>query len=527
MLLSACARVSSPTGGPADEEAPLLIRTVPTNEQLNYKGQSILLVFNEIIQTNQIETDLIITPQPKGAYRTRTNRNTIELLFTEPFQDSTTYTFSFANTIQDITARNPAENLSLSFSTGDYLDSLSIEGQILNLYDQLPMEKTMVSLFNASDSINVLSGNAQYYARTDTAGRYRFQNLPPGQYRVYAFEDKNNNNKADAEGEQYGFYPDTLDVNDNINAIDFTVQRLSTKELRLSSGRQFGRYYELTFNKAITSFEPNNSSSYIYLNKDDQTIRFYRTVEQYNDTTELIFQAQDSVGHVLIDTASYYFIQSEVEPEPLKVSISPSRELVRPEEEITIRFNKPIIVQNFDSIRLSLDSLNVFPFPTESIISENFNTLIRFPLSIKDYAPRPDQELTVTMNKGAFLSIDGDTSALLRKTYRAAQEQETALISGRVTNSKSALIVQLLNTRNLGIVQEVNTSNFEFTFLDAGSYMIRVIKDLNGNGIWDTGNILLNEPPEPAQFYVDSNTASQLIEVRRNWAVTDLVINLR
>jgi len=527
ILLSTCARVSSPTGGPEDENPPQLVRSVPESGQLNYKGQSIVLVFDEIIQTNQIETGLIITPQPEGFFRTRAARNTVELIFTEPFKDSTTYAFSFANTIQDVTARNPAEDLTLSFSTGDYLDSLTIGGQILNLYDQLPMEATLVSLFSATDSLNVLTGSAQYYAKTDTAGRYRFQNLPPGDYRVYAFQDENNNNKADAEGELYGFYPDTLRLSENISEIDFTVQQLSTKALRRSSGRHFGKYYELTFNKSITDFRPIDGDNYTYLQKNEETVRFYRNNQLYNDTTQLIFEAQDSVGNVLVDTASFYFVESEIEPDPLKISITPQGSLLRPNDTITIQFNKPISLQQFDSLSLSLDSLNVFPFPQENARSDQYNSVLSFPIKIRDYAPRPDQKLTLQMKKGSFISIDGDTSAFVKKTYQAAQESETALISGRIISSAQNVIVQLLNTRTLDVIQEVNTSSFQFSYLDAGSYMIRVIQDINGNGKWDTGNILLNESPEPAQFYVDRNSNSQLIEVRKNWAVTDLIITLR
>lgn len=527
LLLSTCARVSSPTGGPEDENPPQLLHSVPEDEQLNYKGTSILLVFNEIVQTNQIESELIITPKPPGSFRTRGNRNTVELIFSEPFSDSTTYSFSFANTIQDVTARNPAENLNLSFSTGNYLDSLSISGQILNLYNQLPIEGLQVSLFSADDSLTVLNGNAQYYAKTDSAGRYRFKNLPNGQYRIYAFADKNNNNKADSDGELYGFFTDTLYLNSNIADIDFTVQKLSTKEPRLVSGRQFGPYFELTFNKAITAFDILEKENYVYTRRDEDQIRFFRTNELFNDTTDLIFQAQDSIGNVLIDTASYYFGESDLTPEEFNVSLVPSKSLLRPEEDITIKLNKPFTHIQYDSLSFSLDSLNVFHFPKNTVDTLPLNMGITFPLKIKQYAPKPDQRLTLTIKPGAFISIEGDTTKSFRTVFEAAIEQETALISGRVNTNGLPIIVQLLNANSLEIVAQATETSFSFSYLDAGPYMIRVIHDLNGNGIWDIGNILENIPPEPATFYVDDTYNSQLIEVRKNWAREGLIINLR
>ena len=135
--------------------------------------------------------------------------------------------------------------------------------------------------------------------------------------------DKNNNNKADSEGEFYGFYTDTVNLVNDISDINFTVQRLSTKKLKLLKGRHFGKYYELNFNKSITNFKLISTGSYLYQQTKKDIIRFYRTKELFNDTTEIIFSATDSLGSILIDTASYYFVKSEIKPDQLLTSITP------------------------------------------------------------------------------------------------------------------------------------------------------------------------------------------------------------
>jgi uncharacterized protein (DUF2141 family) len=527
LIVTTCARISSPGGGEEDLDPPVLIRSIPENGQINFREDKITLYFNEIVSTNQIESNLIITPTPKGSFRTRNNRNLVELTFFEPFDDSTTYTFSFANTIQDVTARNPASDLTLSFSTGDYLDSLSISGQILNLYDQLPSENIIVSLFHADDSLNVLNGNAQYYTKTDTAGLYTFRNLPPNTYKVYAFEDKNGNNKADSDGELYGFYANEITLTENKRDIDFTIQRLSTKPLRLISSGQFGPYYQLNFNKSITSFTPISSDDFIYFQTADDQVRFYRTNQSYNDTTDYIFQATDSVGTIVIDTASIFFSESDIETDQLTQRITPDKTFLKPAENITLKFNKPIILINYDSIQFSLDSLNRFPFPEQTVSTSEFNSTISWPLVFQDYSKRPDQELTLTFKKGAFYSIDGDTNKTFTQTYSPALIDESALISGQVNGAYSNIIVQLLNNRTLEVVDEQYSTSFSFDYLNAGSYTIRVILDLNGNGQWDIGNITTNTPPEPALFYVDETYNSQLIEVRKNWAREGLIISIR
>lgn len=527
MLNISCARVSSPAGGEKDSIPPTLINSVPSNGQLNFKDQIIYLEFDELVAPNQIESNLIITPKPNGSFKTRNSRNKIQLEFSEPFQDSTTYTLSFANSIQDLTEKNIPPGLTLSFSTGNYLDSLTISGQIRNLYDQIPEEGVLVSLYEASDSLTILNGSASYYTKTDTSGFYHFQNLPPNQYKVYAVIDKNNNSKADSEGEYYGFYTDTLHLSQNISDINFTVQRLSTKDLKLLKGRHFGKYYELSFNKSITSFEPLTTGNYLYHQTKEDIIRFYRTNELFNDTTELIFNVSDSLGTILIDTARYYFIESDIEPDQLLNTVTPRRSLFKPKESIILGFNKPTSLFNLDSIQIFVDSLNVFPITSEGIISNDNGTEYTIPFTIRDYIQRPDQKVTLEFKPGTFISIDSDTTMRIQKSMQIATEDETAVISGRVNTSASQVIVQLLKSSNLEVVEETTDKDFTFSYLEAGSYMIRAINDLNANGKWDIGNILNNEPPEPSAFYYDREYDTQLIEVRKNWERSQINISLR
>lgn len=527
LSLTNCARVTSPGGGEKDEKPPVLIKSIPEDGQTNFTSQIIFLEFDELVQTNQIESNLIITPKPSGSFRTRNSRNTIQLEFFEPFDDSTTYTFSFASTIEDLTDRNAAVGLSLSFSTGDYLDSLSITGQIKNLYDQIIEEDILVSLYTADDSLNILNGPASYYTKTDTAGNYIFKNLPPNDYRVYAVKDKNENNKADSDEEKYGFYSDTLRVIENVDNINFTIQNLSTKDLRLISGRHFGRYYELTFNKSITEFKAINNDEAIYHQTAKDIIRFFRTDQLFNDTTELIFEARDSLGSILLDTAKYYFVESEIEPDRLNHEFTPKRNIFRPSEEVTLSFNKPVNLVNPDSIQVFVDSLNVYPFSVNEITPNKNRTEFKFPFVISDYIERPGQQARIEFKKGTFISIDADTTPAIQKTVEIAIEEETGLITGRVNTNSPNVIVQLLNSRTLQVIEETNDINFRFPYLDAGTYMIRAINDLNGNGKWDTGNIIRNEDPEPVAFYYDSDFDTQLIELRKNWERSQIIINLR
>ncbi|MHA7099640.1 Ig-like domain-containing protein [Roseivirga pacifica] len=527
LTLASCARVSSPTGGDEDEIPPTLIRSVPEPNQLNYHGDVIMLEFDEMVQTNQIESNLIITPKIEGSFRTKVNKTTVTLTFQEPLKDSTTYSLNFGNTIQDITNRNVPPNLSLSFSTGDYLDSLRITGSIVDLYSQDPIEDVLVTLYSDEDTTNILNGSASYYTKTDTAGLFTFNNLPSKNFRIYAVEDENGNSKADSDGEAYGFYPDTLKLNSNINNVNFSIQKLNTKDLRLISGRHFATYYELTFNKAVDSFKLVNPATAVYNQIAPDKIRFYQTTEAIGDTTQMIFEATDSLSVTLLDTANYYFSESEIEPKALSTEIFPKTSSLKPNQEIRLRFDKPIKDFLPDSAFYYIDSTNIVSLKNTAFAWNHNRTEITWPINITDYITESQQTLKLQLRPQTFISYDLDTTKLIEKPFTIANKDEAAIIRGSVTSTSDNIIVQLLNASSLNVISETTNKQFVFDYLPAGKYMVRVIEDLNQNGKWDIGNILTNTPPEPVTFYFDTYYKTSEIEVRKFWERDKIDILLR
>ena len=129
IVLWSCATQSQPTGGPKDKTPPKIVSTIPENQSLNYKGNFIELEFDELIVVANIKNELIITPRIDSEYDFKLRKGRLILEFEEDFKDSTTYTFNFRESIKDLTEGNSANAL-LSFSTGPFLDTGSIKGNI-------------------------------------------------------------------------------------------------------------------------------------------------------------------------------------------------------------------------------------------------------------------------------------------------------------------------------------------------------------------------------------------------------------
>lgn len=520
-----CANISTPQGGPEDETPPVLLSSVPEQGQTNYQGQSIFLTFDEWVNTKNIETDIIITPRVTGSFKTRVKKNTVELSFFEPFRENTTYSVGFGSTIQDITNNNPAQNLNLSFSTGAYIDSLTISGNVKTLLDQEPAEDALVALYFANDSTDILNGVASYFSITDTLGNYKFVNLPAGDYRLYATNDKNNNNKADSKDEKYGFYPDTLQLNSNLEGINLTIQNLNTTELRKLSSRHFGAYYDITFNKQLTEFQLVNNENLSFQPVGDDKIRFYRNGRNYGDTLNLIYQATDSLEYVLQDTVKLYFTDSKVEKADFTISTVPNRSQALPGDTLVFEFSKPLTDYNLDSINITIDSTQTIDLNSDAFKFNQYRTELNTGIALTELITRQNPQLNIYTGRGAFISADGDSSKVIEKAYNFTESSETASITGKVTTDAPNIIVQLLSASNKEVVRESYSKDFSFQYLPAGRYMVRVIDDRNGNRKLDIGNMLTHQLPEDIHYYFDSYYQTKVIEVRKNWENTDTNIS--
>lgn len=526
ILSSACARVSSPQGGPKDETPPNLISSVPNDGQILYKGNTILLVFDEAVTTKSIESKLIITPSIKGSFKTKTRRNTIQLTFDSAFNQNTTYTLNFGSTITDINESNIPKNLYLSFATGNQIDSLTLSGQVRNLYTSDPVEDALVSIYPDSDSLNITSGPASYYTKTDSSGNYQFRNLPSGKFMLYAVLDKNSNLKADSEKELYGFHPDTITTNESPTEKSILLQRLNTTPLIIKTARHFAQYFEITFNKSITTFnaESINTDSLVYHKKDTDKIRFYNIQNTINDSIRVIVTANDSIQSNLKDTLQLYFNSSDLPLDKLSVEPFPTQGTISDTLQLKINFNKPITYYNQDSVTIRKDTINIYNLPDSLIKWNSSRTSVEWNLLTKNYINQ-GESLSIQFKKGTFISIENDSSDRIQKTYQQAKAEDSGLISGKVSINAQHFIIQLTGTSGKVIREVRNTNFYSFSGLDAGNYQIRVIIDSNNNGQLDIGNILNRSKPEEIVYYYDQLNKTKNITLKKNWEIGDININ--
>ena len=549
LFIFSCARQSSPTGGPKDTIPPVLLKSIPPNEAINFNAKEIQLMFSEDVILNAPKEQLIVTPTIGKDYKVTYRKNTVTLQLEDPLEDSTTYTFNFRETVQDITEKNPVRNLTLAYSTGDYIDSLSIEGKIYDLLKGTEIKEASVGLHAENDTFNILAHPAIYFTKTDKAGNFKISHLKPANYFVYAWDDKNRNLVVNSRSESYGFLSEHQYLMENIKDVSIGLIRLDAGPLKMTSARPYNTYFNIRTTKNLRTFtltatDSSDSDLSYSFGEDQANIRLYKTTAK--DSIQIHLLAIDSIDNVIDTTLYAKYLTREVTPEKFDVKLISSSILAhRGQIEAVLQFTKPLKELNFDSIYFQVDSLTRVNFSSDDFTWETLSKKMtiqkkldrqlfdngesttpsrrggRVQQPVKQEAGDKKQIPLNELNlrRGAFISIENDSSAQIIQTIKPLTEQELSVINMQIRTSEPSFFVELLD-RNYKIIQKsTNQHNVVFQDVVPGEYQIRLIIDTNQNGRWDPGNYFKLTEPEKIIYYRAADRSTIIKGVMANWVI--------
>jgi hypothetical protein len=188
-LLVACASIGSPEGGPRDYTPPQVVKSSPAPGTLNFKGNKVEIVFDEIVNLKDQQKKVIISPAPRTQPLIRTVGKKVTVEFRDTLQDNTTYVIDFSNAIEDNNESNQLDGYTFAFSTGDQIDTLAVSGIVLRANDLEPMQHVIVGLHSNLDDTAFTSIPLERVSRTNDRGLFTIRNLKPGNYHVFALND--------------------------------------------------------------------------------------------------------------------------------------------------------------------------------------------------------------------------------------------------------------------------------------------------------------------------------------------------
>ncbi|HTE08281.1 MAG TPA: Ig-like domain-containing protein [Flavitalea sp.] len=189
-MQSSCASIVPPTGGPRDSLPPVLLTVTPPDSTLNFKGKKISFGFDEYVQIDEVQKNLIVSPTPKTNPIVTTKLKMINVEIKDTLDPNTTFTLNFGNAISDLNEGNIFRQFTYLFSTGKFIDSLELSGRVVVAETGKADSTLIVLLYNLFDDSAIVKERSRYMAKVDTLGNFHFVNLAPGKYRVFALEDE-------------------------------------------------------------------------------------------------------------------------------------------------------------------------------------------------------------------------------------------------------------------------------------------------------------------------------------------------
>lgn len=275
-LWAACAQVGTPTGGPKDETPPKILVSEPPNRSTNFDDGEIVLTFDEYIQLQNINENLVTSPPLGEDVETILKNKKLIVKFHAPLADSTTYNLNFGEGIVDFNEGNVLKNFQYAFSTGDVIDSLQIAGKIVDAFTHQGKENIWLMAYTNPTDSAPYQRLPDFICRTNAQGEFLLSNLRKNSYHLFALKDGNMNLLFDLPNETIAFL-DTLVVpqafttvvNDTIQLFpdSIPIDELSADTLLTDS-----LVRDSVVRRAVTRFSPDSLMLFAF--EEDHAVQY-------------------------------------------------------------------------------------------------------------------------------------------------------------------------------------------------------------------------------------------------------------
>ena len=586
-FLSRCASMMTPTGGPRDTLPPVILNMTPDNFSVNrptVHHEKIYIEFDEFVQLKDQQKEFFTSPQMKKKPLVSMRGKGIVVQLRDTLEANTTYALNFGSAVRDNNEGNPLYSMRYVFSTGPTIDSMIFSGYTADSYKADSVSKSFIWFFPADSVENVAEYDSTIFkykpaviARAENNGIFIAQNLKPIPYRVYAVQDKNDNQMYEPGSDQVGFLeksynpaemPDFAMWYDSIRQyvtaepqlyLRMFTDKAFRRQLLSQTERPLQHKAMLCFGAAHPRIERIRFDSI----PEDRVIVDPQTVGR--DTIALWFNMPSSALPDTIKGEITYFKHDTVNvlqevTEPLKLSWrlietkeqekereklerdrrkaeAAGEEWVEPKKENPFAYKLPLTGEINPENNLTVD----FDYPLTRLDSAAMLlTLTRSDNSIEDVPVRfvrdtgllrrwhieapwtSGGQYTLTIPKGAITDVAGFSNDSIVGKYTVLDPEKFATVKIHVKgkDDKAKYILQLLDGSN-ALKQEkrdVTTGDWQFNYVPAGEIKFRIIEDMNGNGKWDTGNVVERLQPERAEIYANDE-GEDTFATKTNWEV--------
>ncbi|WP_288845151.1 Ig-like domain-containing protein [uncultured Alistipes sp.] len=585
-FFSRCASMMVPTGGPRDTLPPVIVNMTPdnfsTDRPLVGHGK-IYIEFDEFVQLKDQQKEFFTSPQMKKKPTVTLRGRGIVIQLRDTLLPNTTYALNFGSALRDNNEGNPLHSMRYVFSTGPEIDSMILSGYTADAYKADSVSKTFIWFFPADSVEDIAEYDSTLFkykpaviARAENNGIFIAQNLKPVPYRVYAVQDKNDNQLYEPGSDQVGF----LDGTYNPAALpDFAMWYDSLRHYVSAEPQLYLRMFtDRAFRRQVLaqSERPLQHKALLYFSAPHpqiDSIRFDSIPEGGfivdpqtvgRDTLALWFTVPSAQLPDTLRGSVTYFKHDSVNvlrrvTEPLKLSWrfietkeqqrereklererrraeEAGEEWTEPKKPSPFAFKLPLNGEINPENHLTVD----FDYPLARLDSAAMLlTLLKADKSVEDVPVRfvrdtallrrwyvrapwkPEGQYTLTIPAGAITDVAGFTNDSIVGKYTVLDPEKFATVKIDVRGREGMqYIVQLLDGSG-SLKQErrgVVSGPVRFNYVSPGEIKFRVIEDLNGNGKWDSGDVVARRQPERAEMFVDEQ-GGETFATKANWDI--------
>ncbi|WP_395061094.1 Ig-like domain-containing protein [Flavobacterium sp.] len=505
-----CAKRGSITGGLKDTLSPKMVSSFPKNRTTNFNGKEIKIYFDEYIKLKNINKQLVVSPPMKKQPEILpySASKFISIKIKDTLLPNTTYSFNFGKSIEDNNEGNPYQQFKYVFSTGSYIDSLSLDAKVKDAIALKVDNYVSLMLYEVNEKYNdstIYKQVPRYISNTlDSLKVVKFDNIKDGKYQLIAVKDVNGNNKYDPKTDKIGFQKDYITLpNDTLYELELFKEIPVFKAVNVSqaSGSRFTIGYEgnakdikLAVKKGgkeipfVVSQFPKKDSLQVWVNaiKGD-SLDIAITKNNYKKSFLLKIKAQkkDTIGFSAEQSGALAFRNT--------FTINTVTPLSKWDESKMKLINKDSAVVKFTTEYDAQNQKLKFNFEKQPL--EKYNLKV-FPGAITDFYER----------KNDTLSYDFTTN-------NTSDYGNLRLVLENV--KRYPIIIELTDKEGKVLASQYSekSNNIVFDLLEPTLFTVRVIYDDNKDREWTPGSFIEKRQSEEVIYF------PKQIDVRANWDV--------
>ena len=514
LFFNRCAQPGSPSGGPPDKEGPLIRDTLPLPRSLNFQGDEIVLKFNEFIKTPTYGKEIFISPFMAETPLVKVSGKKLKIKFKEVLRPNTTYVISFID-IKDYYANNSIDPpFTLAFSTGSIIDSMQIEGRVLNR-NQEGVEDITLMLFEA-DSIeghDFLDKRPAYLTKTDKNGVFKLEYLRNAAYHIYGISDIDRSNTYSIITEPLALAPQA-----EVNFTDSQTVSIELIAFSLDNKPPALRKYQwLSDSVLLCEFTRGLRADSLRLGISDTLGQDSLSLETWSYIDQQLLvelprkreQAPVLHIHAMTDSlgraadSSLLLRAGRIEKPDLyplfrKVMLEPMKQ--------GYQFMLPRTLDEKALQAISLRDTGDRPIPIR-YESDAFRLLIK-----------PDTAMTPSLFYFIWLegSLLGEKDTIFRYKVSPWEPESYGSLSGSllIKDYDGPFVVYFDGPQTFTLTDTL----FDYRFLSAGDYKLSLLLDEDGSGSWTPGSL---QPYKLPERIVHLNSP---LTIRANWTIEDQII---